>query len=183
MKTTLAMISVFVASLLCVPGFAAAQAPVKTFDQLNTRLKIGDNIRVTEVGGREVKGELVELRDTLITVDNDEVTTFEAQRIRLIQKDNKSSRSPVLFGMLIGGATGALVGAASHADEGLASVWWGCAAIGVGIGAGGGAIVGAASPAKWEEVYRAPGPSGNARVSIAPMITPRTKGVVLSFSF
>ena len=58
-----------------------------------------------------------------------------------------------------------------------------CAAIGVGIGAGGGAIVGAALPAKWNEVYRAPGSSGSVRVSVAPMISPRAKGVVLSLSF
>jgi hypothetical protein len=183
MKTTLAMISVFVASVLCLPGFAAAQGTVKTFDQLNTRIKIGDTVRVTDTEGREVKGELVELRDTLIAVDSDGVTTFEAHRVRLIQNDTKSSRGPLLFGMIIGGVIGGVVGAAHHADEGLGSVWWGCAAIGLGIGAAGGAIVGAARPAKWEEVYRAPAASVTARVSIAPMITPRAKGVVLSFSF
>jgi hypothetical protein len=183
MKTTLAMISVLVASVLCLPALAAAQGTVKTFDQLNTRLKIGNAVRVVDTEGWEVKGELLELHNTSITVEGEVPTTFEADRVRLIEHDTKSSRGPLLFGMLVGGAIGALVGAAKQADEGLAGVWWGCAAIGVGIGAGGGAIIGAARPAKWKEVYRAPGASGSARMSIAPVVSPHTKGIVLSFSF
>jgi hypothetical protein len=183
MKTTLAAISVLAASLLCLPGFAAAQGSVKTFVQLNSRLKVGNTVRVVDTEGWEVKGELLELHDASITVEGEVPTTFEAHRVRLVQKDTKSSRDPVLFGILIGGVIGAVVGAARPTDEGLSAVWWGCAAIGAGIGAGGGAIIGAARPAKWEEVYRAPGAAGSARVSIAPMITPRAKGVMLSFSF
>ncbi len=57
------------------------------------------------------------------------------------------------------------------------------AAIGLGVGAGVGAGIGAARPPRWNEVYRAPGASGSAHLSIAPVIAPRTKGVPLSFSF
>ena len=42
--------------IILLPALAAAQDPVKSFDQLNTRLKIGDTIYVTDAQGREVKG-------------------------------------------------------------------------------------------------------------------------------
>jgi hypothetical protein len=181
MRTTLAMISVLVASVLCLPPFAAAQATGKTFEQLNSRLKIGNTVRVTDIEGREVQGKLAELHDASIMVNSGAATTFEAQRVRLIQKSTKSYWRPVLWGTLIGGAVG-VAAAFGNEEVGLDTLGV-CAAIGFGIGAGGGAIVGAALPAKWKEVYRAPGASGSARVSIAPRITSRTKGVVLSFSF
>jgi hypothetical protein len=188
MKTTLAMISVFVASVLCLPAVAAAQGDVTAFDQLNTRLKLGNTVRVTDNDGREVKGTLTELSDTSITVNSGVPTTFEAGRVRGIRKgDGKSFRRPVTWGMLIGGvvvgAAGAHFAVAHNGGEAVGAVFlWG-GTIGLGIGAGGGAILGAALPAKWKEVYRAPGASGGARVSVAPMITPRAKGVVLSLSF
>ena len=45
------------AALLLLPALAGAQEPVRTFDQLNTRLKVGDSIYVTDAKGREIKGE------------------------------------------------------------------------------------------------------------------------------
>jgi hypothetical protein len=186
MKTTLAMIVVLAASVLCLPALAAAQGTV-ALDQLSSRLQIGDKVKVIDTEGREAKGELLALQTSSITVDTGVPTTFEAHRIRAIQKDAKSIRKPLLYGMLAGAGVGAVLGGASGAgqsDEGLFAVpAVGGAALGVGIGAGAGAIIGAFLPSKWQDVYRAPGASGSARVSIAPMITTRAKGVVLSFSF
>ena len=114
-------------------------------------------------------------------------TTVDAQRVRLIRKDEgKSFRRPVLWGMLIGGVVGGALGFQATADnsyEAAGAVMLVGAAIGLGIGAGVGVGVGATRPAKWNEVYRAPAASGGVRLSITPMITPRAKGVVLSFSF
>jgi hypothetical protein len=50
------------------------------------------------------------------------------------------------------------------------------------IGAGVGALIGAFMP-RSRDVYRAPAGGPAARLSIAPVITPRTKGVALSYSF
>ena len=85
MKTRLAMISVLLASVLCLPATAAAQGTGKTFEQLNSRLKIGNTVRVTDIEGREVQGKLAELRDASITVNSGVAATFEAQRVRLVQ--------------------------------------------------------------------------------------------------
>lgn len=186
MKRTLAAISVLVASVLCLPAFAAAQGPMRTFDQLNTRLQVGNTVRVTDTKGREVQGKVTELHDASITVNSGVPTTFEADRVRLIQNKSKSVGKYVALGMLIGGAIGVATGAAYNSNEGGTNpagplLYFG--GIFAGIGAGAGTGIGFAVPAKWKEVYRAPGASGSARVSIAPLVTPRAKGVVLSFSF
>jgi hypothetical protein len=181
MKTTLGMISVLVASVLCLPAVAAAQGTVKTFDQLNTRIKTGNIVRVTDTEGQEVKGKLTELRDGSITVDGGVPTTFEAHRVRLIQHGTKSYWRPVLLGMLIGGVVGGAM-AFTNYEVGLDTLAV-SAAIGLGVGAGVGAGIRAARPPRWNDVYRAPGASAGARMLVAPMITPRAKGVVLSLSF
>ena len=182
MKPTLAVTSVLFASVLCLPPGAAAQGPVKTFDQLNSRLKVGNTIRVIDTEGREIKGKVTELHNASITVDSGAPATVEANRVHQIQSRTKSYRSFVLGGMAAGAAFGALGGIVT-ADEvpGAQAVLSG--ALWCGIGAGVGAIVRAAVPAAWQEVYRAPGASGSARVSVAPMVKPRAKGVVLSVSF
>jgi hypothetical protein len=53
--------------------------------------------------------------------------------------------------------------------------------IGVGVGAGVDAVI----PGRRQVVYRASGTAGAAlaRLSVAPVITPRTKGVAVSFAF
>jgi hypothetical protein len=50
--------------------------------------------------------------------------------------------------------------------------------IGVGVGILVGSFI-----TRSHDVYRAPGAPGSARLSIAPVITPRTKGVAVAISF
>jgi len=52
------LIAVLVAVAQLAPPVARAQEPVKTFDQLNTLLKVGDTIRVTDARGREHQGKV-----------------------------------------------------------------------------------------------------------------------------
>jgi hypothetical protein len=52
-----------------------------------------------------------------------------------------------------------------------------------GLGMCIGLIADAFIPGKKQVAYRAPGASSSARLSIAPTITPRHKGVALSYSF
>ena len=60
---------------------------------------------------------------------------------------------------------------------------WAYIGLYAGAGAGIGALVDALIPGPKRLVYRAPGGSGSARLSLAPVITPRTKGVAVSVSF
>jgi len=173
----------FVTLLIVVlPAFAAAQEPVRSFDQLNTRLKVGDTVWVTDAQGREVKGQIRDFSETSLTLDSGGPARLQADAVRLItQREGK----PIVRGMLIGlgvGAASFAVVAAMDCDDCGEAVSGGLM-FGALIGAGAGAAIGAMRSGKEVVVYRAPGPSGSARLSLAPVITPRTKGVALFVSF
>jgi len=42
--------------IVLLPAASAAQEPVKSIDQRNTRIKVGDTVWVTDAKGREIKG-------------------------------------------------------------------------------------------------------------------------------
>ena len=174
--------------IVLLPALAAAQEPVKSFDQLNTRLKVGDTVWVTDAQGREIKGKVLELHDASITLDSNGQTTLQVDSVRLVQRSTKSVGKAALWGMVVGGVAFAAVGAYgnSHCEYECFTtsvVVITMAGIGAGIGAGLGAVHRAVHPAKREEVYRAPGASSSARLSLTPVITSRTKGVAVAFSF
>ena len=171
--------------IVLLPAASAAQEPVKSFHQLNTRVSVGDTVWVTDAQGREIEGKITELHDESITLANGGPTTLQAGNVRVVQRRTKSVGKAALWGLLIGGIAGA---AADAIDSSTGSCGDECyfglgVALGAGIGAGVGAGVRAALPAGRKEVYRAPGASGSARLSLAPVITPRTKGVAVALTF
>ena len=169
-----------------LPIRAVAQEPVQSFDQLKTRLKVGDTIHVTDAQGREIKGKVRGLGPSALTLDRDGPAILQADSVRVIEKRTpRPVKKGALWGLAVGaglGATWALIGAQ---DPGDGSAGVGIAILGglAGITAGLGAAIGAAVPGKTVVVSLAPGASGHARLSIAPVITPRAKGVALSFAF
>ena len=180
---------VLLATLLGVPCPTAAQVPVRSFDQLNTRLKPGDTIYVTDAQGREIVGELRELGPSLLVVDDGVRQALGPQDVRLIEeRPADSKKNGALWGLLVGAGVGVGVGAlvanSDHwttGDEYMenALIFGG---IGAGAGAALGAIVDGMKAGPTRVVFRAPGASGSARLSLAPVITPRTKGVAVAFS-
>ena len=89
-------------------------------------------------------------------------------------------------GALIGLAAGAVAGALFMVAvcEGESGCAAGGAVLGAGAGAGVGVGIDAARGGKKVLVYRAPGASGSARLSLAPvLITPHTKGLAVAYSF
>ena len=167
------------AALLVVllPALAAAQEPVKSFDQLGGVLNVGNKVRVTDTEGREVSGRVTAIDAKSIMLDKANGTRLPADRVRLVQRLKRSTG----YGCLIGlgaGIVGGLV-FASNAETGEEAMG---GYLFPGIGAGVGTLIGA-FVTRSHDVYRAPGASGNARLSIAPVVTPRTKGVALSYSF
>jgi len=183
------------AALLTVllPALAAAQEPIKSFDQLNTRLKVGDTIYVTDAQGREVKGKLQELGPSSLVIDSGGPRTLAADDIRLIQERHADSKKDkTLVGLAIGAGGGLLLGtvlagALDESGSDLSSTESAAlfTVIGAGAGAGLGALFDGLNPGRPRVVYRAGGIAGAAlgAVRIAPVITPRTKGVALAFSF
>jgi hypothetical protein len=176
------------AAALAAPALAAAQAPVTSFDQLNTRLKPGDTVWVTDGQGREVKGKIQGLAPDSLALKGDGARTFAAGDVRLItERQGDSLANGALIGLAVGGVgTGlACLASADDLDDGwclLAAFVYG--GIGTGIGVGIDALI----PGKKLVAYRAPGTPGSsesrqARLSIAPVVTPRAKGVAVSFAF
>jgi hypothetical protein len=187
MKSWRLAITLAAISLLLAFALAAAQEPVRSFDQLNTRLKPGDTIWVTDAQGREIEGSIESIGPDALTLEAGAPRAFAPP-------DVTATRAPRHSATAIGALSGLAAGTACGIGflvkyPGTTAEEPGMAAIVVlglaGLGAGAGAIVGwvidAARDSK-KEVYRAPG-SSQARLSIAPLVTPRAKGAALSFAF
>jgi len=185
--SVLATLSVFLLGV--APALAAAQEPVEAFGLLNTRLKVGDTVWVTDAEGREVTGKIRDLSPTSLLLDaGGSPQNFQAARVGTIRIQPKDPlRNGVLWGALAGGVTGAasclLNPQCGGDDEIAAAVSLALAGVGAVAGAGIGAGVDAAVKGPKLIVYAAPAASGGGRLSVAPMITPRTKGVAVSFAF
>lgn len=102
--------------------------------------------------------------------------------VREILKPSARKRH-VWTGLAIGAGAGALGGFALLVSDDAGEAMGGEPVILAGIAGGIGAAIGAILPAGTKVVYRAPGASSSARLSLAPVITSRTKGVALSVSF
>ena len=174
-----------VISLLLAFALAAAQEPVRSFDQLDTRLKPGDTVWVTDAQGREIKGKITSLAAEVLALKADGSRTFSAADVRLVEERRGDSLlNGGLIGFGIGGVGFGLTCLATIDDQDRG---W-CALVTVvygGIGAAAGVAVDALIPGKKIVVYRAPAPGGarTSRLSVSPLVTPRTKGVALSFAF
>ena len=172
------------AAALAAPAPAAAQAPVTSFDQLNTRLKPGDTVWVTDAQGREVKGRIESLGPDALTLKGGHGRTFAAGDVRFITERGRDS---LKNGAIIGAVPGVVMGLAmagldennSAGDFVAIAVMFG--GLGAAIGVGFDALV----PGEKVVSYRAPGSAGpsHARLSIAPVVTRRAKGVAMAFSF
>ena len=167
---------------LLAPAVASAQQPVATFSQLNTRLKPGDRVWVTDAQGREHSGKITDLGSTSLTLGTDIRQTFTAADVRLIQERRPDS---LANGALIGLGVGALVGfaLACVGEPGDADCVVPGSLVFAGIGAGIGVGIDALIPAKKRTVYQGATSSSAARLTIAPVITPRRKGVALRAVF
>jgi len=178
------------AALLLLPVLAGAQEPVKSFDQLNTRLKVGDTIYVTDAQGRETKGKIRDLGPSALTLDSGTAAIVQADAVRLIvERKPRPIGRGALWGLGIGAAAGLALGVAVVAgcdgDDDCAGAILVLGGLFGGWGAGTGAVIGALIPGKTLVLYRAPGTAGasSARFSLAPVITPARKGVAVSVRF
>lgn len=206
-NSTIAALSVFLLSLALpglAPARAAAQEPGIAFDQLHRWLKPGDTVWLTDAQGREIKGAIRDIQSSSLVIEADGLKTFEAADVRqLVERGTRSMKTCLLWGLV--GGTGAGV-VAAFATRGPMSTTW-CVGIapegvpcspmrtglgdeayllipagaGVGLAVGAGFAWHAAGPKR--VIYRAPGASPAARVSVAPVLTPRHKAVAVSFTF
>ena len=179
-----ALTVVMTLTLVLAPVAATAQEPVTSFDQLNTRLKVGDTVWVTDAQGREIKGQVQGLDAASLKLTARTPLSFAAADVRVIQERRPDS---VKNGALIGMGAGMAVGIVSMLTLDFEGCTFGCVAAVLGysggIGAGVGALVDAMIPGNKQAVYRAPGSQPTVRLSLAPLITRARKGVAVSVRF
>jgi hypothetical protein len=156
-----------------------------SFQELPTFLRVGDEVRITELSGVATQGKIVKLSESSLLLSGflRDVSSRQVLQVERMTKDTLGD----------GTAAGALVGTASGAalllavcnsrfspcrnhPGGVAATLGITAAIGAGIGA----LIDAGAM-KTEIVYRAS--KQTSRFYVAPYLTSRSKGVQLSVKF
>jgi hypothetical protein len=128
------------AALGLISGTARAQ-PVHSFEELRHRIAVGDTVYVFDTSGQAIRGRVAMLSADVLTLD-----TGGAQRSfsgRDIRRVDRRRRDSVRNGILIGAASGALVG--FRIGKGLDSP----ACPRAGVECGQGAMLGLAGGAFW----------------------------------
>lgn len=188
MKPRRPALALLAALAVSIPSLAAAQEPTGAFDQLDTRLKPGDTIWVTDAQGREIKGTLRDLSPAFLRLDAEGATQeFQAARVGTVQIQPKDSlKNGALLGAVVGCVLGALSCGANPecaGDESGGGVAAALGILGAGAGAGIGAWIDSAMKPPRLTVYRATGAAGHSRLLVAPVVGPRARGVAVSIAF
>src|SRR5262245_182079 len=137
--------SLFLSACVATAQPPVAQ-PVQSFPELRQHVAPGETIYVVDAVGEEVKGRLLNIRDTGITVGVDGMRKeFSLDNVAVI---NRVRRDPVKNGVLTGLASGALIGLAVgwRADSPTCSR-------DRGIECRQGAIIGAYGGAFWGSIF------------------------------
>lgn len=189
MKPARRVTVILVVALAAMPALGGAQEPVKSFDQLNTRLKVGDTVWVTDAQEREIHGKIERITADALTMNGSRI--LAAGGVSLVRyREHDSLKNGTLIGLGIGGSLGlAWCLAAATDDSPHVSTGVECAegfAVYGGLGTLLGLAIDAAVPGKMRVAYRAagaPGASNNGRLSTGLVVMPHAKGVAVSFSF
>ena len=81
MRPGIRAVVVLAAALAAIPTRGGAQEPVASFDQLNTRIELGDTVWVTDAQGREIRGRIQRLAADALTLEG--FGTLDAREVRL----------------------------------------------------------------------------------------------------
>jgi len=167
-------------------GTAQAQTTADSFGNLAGRLAASEKtVNVTTESGGKVKGKLLELSESSITMlVGRERRTLQKSEIQEVSEIRRHAGKGALIGTGIGAAlgfVGVLAACPDCGDESLAFALAGAVAYG-GMGAGIGALAGAATQTE-RVVYRAPTVQKAARVTVSPLVSKRGAGLNLAVQF
>jgi len=185
---------------------ASAQEPVRSFEELNTRLKVGDTVWVTDALGRETKGTVLGVTPGELVLDGGRSRTFGPADVQAVrERAGRSLGKAALWGTVVGAGTGLVLAVAVRGDfasyctpeQAAAGCfpppgakppidWW-VVPVYAGVGAGVGVLVGALLPGRPRDVYLAPRNSARgaprAQLWVAPILAPRRTAVAVLLSF
>ena len=144
-RSALAISLVLAASLL-LPSVTSAQtptAPTGDWSALRT-VGQGDKLHVKLKSGKTVKGKMVGVSDTALSLTvSDRTTEVSRDDVQSVHRvTNRSAKKATLIGAGAGAAVGAVAGAATSDDNDFIFSKGEAAAVLAGIGAGVGAIAG-----------------------------------------
>ena len=171
---------VLVAAATTAMASLAEAQPLASFDRLGLRLNQGDFIAVTDRTGRELRGRLIDLSPTTLSLQIDNgLHDLEEAEVSSIRRRHRDS---LKNGALAGFFSGAVVVGILTADEGssggvyklLAMSLFGAAGAGIGVG----------FDAWYEQsqiVYTAE--RSTRRVAVLPLLSRDRRGLALSLGF
>jgi hypothetical protein len=164
---------------------ARAQAVVTSFGELAGKLKPGKTVYVTDDAGRRVKGKLLSLSASSLTLlAGADQETFRETQVRQLTEQRRYTGRGALLGLGIGagvGAFGVLLTCGDCGDWRLPFALAGAVAYG-GIGAGIGAAAGA-SMTHERLVYGGPAAHAPTTVVLTPIVSKQGKGLAASVRF
>ena len=166
--------------LLVTSGVAQAQ---DSFTDLQTKLKAGDVVTLTDDAGTETRGTFERAGTSIRLSVGGVAREWTPQQVREIRRRGDSLKNGLIIGLVSGGAAGAFFGwgvGTIFAAEGADPVGpvLGLLALGLGAGAGIGVGLDAAITGS-TVVYRRP----SRTVSVAPMLSPHAQGVRVALAF
>jgi hypothetical protein len=176
--------------MLATAVAASAQQTTPSFNALAGRIRINQEIWVTDASGREVRGRLRRLAADSLDVDADGSRTFAAADVRRLRaRDRDPLKNGVLIGLGIGGSLGTAwcIGAIAD-DSGDIDAGVECAegfTVFPALGALFGLAVDVLRPGRIHVIYEASGAgqAARSRLSIAPVISSRVRGLAVTFAF
>jgi hypothetical protein len=179
------VISGFLVTLL-MGGVSSADAQTQTatsFEQLRILVQPGDTVSVTDRTGTRTSGKVHGLSEASLEVDlgSERRIFVESEVTTIQQRRGDSLANGALWGLAAGAAYATagmiMIGVDCYGDANCAAVGAGTigvyGAIGAGIGVGIDALI-----KDRRVVYRSP--TANTRLNVAPLLTARSKGVLLS---
>jgi hypothetical protein len=180
MRNTVAALIHGLGLMLLTAGGAMAQ---DSFANLQTKLRLGDVVTITDDAGRQTRGTFQGAGTSIrLSVDGGE-REWTPQQVREIRRRGDSISNGLKIGLIAGTAAGVVIGlgaASIYEAEGHdgADILIPMVALGIGAGAGIGAGLDAAITGS-TTVYRRSGQ----KVSIAPMLSPHAQGVRVGLAF
>ena len=186
--TRLMKLVLLAAALVAAPAAASAQE-ASSFDALAGRLRVGQEIWVTDLAGREVRGRLVRLSSDTLVLETGGQGRFGPPDVRRIRaRDRDSLRNGALAGLATGGAMAAAWCIGANADDSSdVDARVECAegiAVYPALGALAGLLVDAVIPGKIRVVYQTAPRSARPFTGtvVSPWLSAR-RGLAVSFTF
>ena len=101
--------------LVCVSNAASAQTPG---DDIRGRVKQRQKVVITDVQGRELRGRVIQMTDSLLTVQQkDHTVDISYSDIVAIDRPKDRLGNGALFGLAVGAAVGVAMGAQDASPE------------------------------------------------------------------